>query len=251
MRIKLAVLLGLALLPTVVLLGHGPIAQPADYHAFADQRALGWLPNAGNVLSNLGFLLVGGVGIARAWQPTAEHWGPMLSAYRVFFAAALLIGIGSAYYHVAPDNRSLVWDRLPMTLAFMALFCAVLGERVDARLGRRLLLPALLLGLASVLWWAVGDLHGQGDLRAYLLVQFLPMLLLPLLLLLFPDRHGDGGRFGALILLYVLAKAFELSDGWWLQWGGLISGHSLKHLAAAAAMAVLLEALQRRRQPAA
>jgi hypothetical protein len=245
-------LLAVAGAAIVAVIWQGPIAQPADYHQFADQRALGAIDNYMNVLSNAGFVLVGGIGLLALWRvPDPPGALPLLRpAYRLFFLGALLIGFGSAWYHLAPDNGSLLWDRLPMTLSFMALVAIVVGEQIEERIGRRLLLPLVAIGLGSVLYWAAGEARGVGDLRPYVLVQFLPMLLLPLILLLWRSAFESSGALWALIGLYVLAKLFEVGDAAIFAAGGVISGHSLKHLAAAVAMAMLLQALlTRRRRP--
>jgi hypothetical protein len=239
------VLLLLALLGGVAVLMQGPIAQADSYHLFADQRSLAGLPNFMNVLSNAAFVLVGGLGFVALLRVPDPPGGllPLRPAYLTFFAGALLIGIGSGCYHLAPDNASLVWDRLPMTLVFMALVAIVVGEHIDVRLGRQLLLPLLALGIGSVLWWWAGEREGRGDLRAYVLVQFLPMLLLPAVLLMYRSAFDSARPLWRLIGLYVLAKLVELGDAAIFGLGGVISGHTLKHLVAAAAMTVLLQAL--------
>jgi hypothetical protein len=249
MRWRGALLTLLALAATLLVVLQGPIAQPADYHGFADQRALLGVANFMDVASNLAFVLVGALGLAALLQQPRLPGGlpPLRTAYLTFFAGALLIGVGSGWYHLAPDNARLVWDRLPMTVSFMALVAIVIGEHIDPRWGRRLLWPLVAIGIASVLYWAVGEARGQGDLRPYVLVQFLPLLLLPLVLLLWRSAFGEARHLWALIGLYALAKAFELADGALYAVGGLISGHSLKHIIAAVAMAMLLRALLRRR----
>ncbi len=249
---RVGLLLLLAVVAVVVLALHGPIAQPAGYHAFADRVPRLGVPNGWNVLSNLAFVVVGVVGLRQLRRGTAVTAAlpALLPAYRAFFVGALLIGAGSGWYHLAPDNARLVWDRLPMTIAFMALVAIVLGEHIDERIGRRTLWPLIALGVGSVLFWWLGERGGVGDLRPYVLVQFLPMLLLPLVLLLYRSCVGSAGALWALIGLYALAKAFEFGDAVVLALAG-ISGHSLKHLAAAAAMAMLLVALRRRPSPAA
>jgi hypothetical protein len=162
----------------------------------------------------------------------------------VLSVGVTLVGIGSGYYHWQPSNQTLVWDRLPMTLAFMALFAIVLGEHIALILTRRLLLVLLVLGVLSVVYWRITEQAGHGDLRAYILVQFLPILLIPLILLLYP-RPGDGALWLALAA-YVIAKLLEQFDVTVYAHLGVISGHSLKHVAAAAGMAALLLGLRSR-----
>jgi hypothetical protein len=192
-----------------------PLPQPTSYHDFADQRPLLDVPHCLNVVSNLPFLLIGAAGLRFVLRRDAVGPDrPFLTAaerrpYAVLFLGVGLTAFGSAYYHLDPNNDRLVWDRLPMALAFMGLFDAVLGERVGVAAGRRLLLPLVAAGLGSVLYWHWTEQQGRGDLRPYYLVQFYPILAIPLLLLLFPPRYtGTGGLFAALGW-YVLAKVLE------------------------------------------
>jgi hypothetical protein len=145
------------------------------------------------------------------------------------------------------------WDRLPITVAFMGLFAAFIADRIDCRAGL-LLLPVLVgLGIVSVIYWAWSESVGQGDLRPYAVVQFFPMLAIPLICVLFPPRWLDARFVVAMVVVYGLAKLFELLDERIFDLlGGAVSGHSLKHVAAAAAAYVALVMLQHpARQPAA
>jgi hypothetical protein len=239
-RLRPYLLLAIALAMTLAIAAQPVIHQSLDYHRFADVRTLLGVRNFWNVASNLPFLLVGGAGLA--WW--ARHRGQIApevrAAWAILFAGVALVGLGSGWYHYLPNSASLVWDRLPMTLAFMAFFAIILGEHIDPRLPRWLLWPLLLAGVASVLYWRATD-----DLRPYALVQFLPVLLIPLVLLLYP-KPGRGAVWLALGC-YVLAKGLEQFDGQVYEaLGHAISGHSLKHLAAAAGMAALLAGLRAR-----
>ncbi len=234
----------------VVLLLHGPIPQDPDYHRFADQRVLPGIRHAGDVLSNIAFVLAGALGLAlltggrlaRAFADGRERL-----PYLLFFAGVFLTGFGSAYYHLAPDSERLFWDRLPMTLAFLSLLSAVIAERVSPRLSSRLLWPLLALGAASVIYWRVTEEAGKGDLRPYALVQYYPALAIVLLLLLYPPRYTHSGLFWAVAGGYALAKLCELLDSPILQLTGLVSGHTLKHLFAALTAVVVLWMLRLRR----
>jgi hypothetical protein len=241
------------LAPAVVLalaLGlHGAIAQWAGYHAFADAR--GWLgvPNAQNVLSNLPFLLIGLWG----WRATsALAAGPRRRAWQAFSAALVCTAFGSALYHWAPGNGALVFDRLPIAWACALLTCALLAERVDPRwASARARSIAVLAATASVAWWWLGERHGAGDLRAYLFVQFLPMLLVPAALWLKLPAQGNGAvraaDWWAVLGFYTAAKLMELADHAVLEALGFTSGHTFKHLLAAAASLWLLCAVTRTR----
>jgi len=211
-----------------------PFAQDPSYHRFADARAIAGVPNFWNVVTNLPFLLVGLFGLARLGRLRR----PVLRTGVLTFAFGVaLVGFGSAWYHLAPSNATLVWDRLPMTVGFMALFSLIVRDRLSEDLGRRALFPLLVLGAASVAHWYASEIHGAGDLRFYYVIQFLPMLLIPLLLL---SGGGTGGLQGAwlwaTLALYLLAKQAESHDRALFEATGLLSGHSLKHLIAACAV---------------
>jgi len=217
-----------------------PIRQDPGYHRMADERTVLGIPNALNVLSNLPFAAVGGFGLwvtlrrRSRMSRFTDAW--LRWPYAAFFTGTLLTAFGSSYYHLAPDNWRLVWDRLPMTLAFMGLLAALLGERVSAFAGRLLLGPLLFLGTASVAYWYWTEQHGTGDLRPYVLVQFGSLLVIALLLFLYPSPTRDAHYFVAGLIAYGAAKAFELCDEPLLRLTHVVSGHSLKHLMAAAAV---------------
>jgi hypothetical protein len=235
----------LALLAVALLAWHGPIPQWPGYHHFADTRAWLAIPNAADVLSNLPFALAGAWGLVRL-RAAARH-GAAATAWRVFAMAVLCTAAGSSAYHWRPDNPSLVFDRLPIACACAALMCAFLAERVHPRWGCPAVLgAALAAGGLSVAWWWFTERQGVGDLRPYLAVQLLPMGLIPLgLALRLPtrDRHAmPGPAWLAALGLYAAAKGFEGLDRTVLDALGFASGHTLKHLLAAAAAAWLLAA---------
>lgn len=216
-----------------------PIAQSAAYHDFADQRFLLGVPNLLDVASNIAFLVVGALGIALC---ASRHRPPRVASWTVFFIATVLTGVGSAYYHWAPSDATLAWDRLPMALGFMALLVALVAENVGEGLERFLLFPALAAGVTSVLWW-----RSIGDLRPYLWVQFAPLLCIPLVLAMFPARYTHRRFVFYGIGLYALAKATEVEDrNIFALTAHVVSGHTLKHLLAAAAIFALLVMLRRR-----
>jgi hypothetical protein len=222
------------------------LAQDPAYHAFADQRPLGPLPNAAAVLSNLAFVAAGIAGLLAVRPGLARFADPReRRAWVAFFGSVALVGPGSAWYHLAPSNGSLFWDRLPMATAFAALLVAVLAERLGPA-ATRWLAPLLAASAGTVLYWWVTEGRGIGDLRPYAFAQYYPMAALPLAIALFPERYDGGAAWIAGLGLYGLAKAAELSDGALLRATGLLSGHTLKHLLAAAAVLVFAVMVRRR-----
>jgi len=217
-----------------------PIAQDPMYHAFADRRGLIGISGFFNVATNLAFLAVGIAGIGLCARQ--RHGLGARRAWIACFIGVALVSLGSGYYHLAPDDGTLVWDRLPMSIVFMALSVAVLSEYVNPRLEKYLLVPAIALGLASVIAWRY-----TGDLRLYVLVQFLPLLMLPAVLFLYNRPGQDRGYLLASLAIYMVAKLAEYYDGAiFTLTGEIISGHSLKHLLAAAALFAVYLMLKRR-----
>jgi len=229
-----------------------PISQPQGYHLFADQRIVLQIPHAGDVLTNLALIIAGAWGLWFVSHPPLYRSAFVDSLesrnYWWLFIGVLLTGFGSAWYHLDPDNESLMWDRLPMTLVFMGLLAAMISERVSLSLGRALLGPLLLAGVASVLWWIWTEHQGHGDLRWYLIVQFYPVLTMPLLLLFLPAPYTHGGYYWGVLAFYVIAKLMEILDHQIFDLtSGIVSGHNLKHLFAALAIVLLVIMLRLRK----
>ena len=241
-------LIALSVIPIVAVFFIEPIPQDPSYHEFADTRSILGIPNFWNVASNIPFLLVGGLGFYYLRSKEQPGILPELHlAYRVFFAGILLTGFGSAYYHYAPDNATLIWDRLAMTLGFAGFFTIVIGEHISLPAAKRILFPLLVVGAGSVAYWGLTEARGSGDLRPYAIVQFLPMLLIPLILLMYRSVFNRVNFFWLVIALYVLSKLFEYFDFNVYGFGEFISGHSLKHVVAAVAALVLLYGFYSRR----
>ena len=230
-------LYGLMIVSLIALLPLPPLLQDQSYHQFADQRELLGIPNFWNVISNLPFIAVGAVGLASV---------PRDATSVVLFSGIFLTGFGSSYYHLNPSDDTLFWDRLPMTLCFAAILAAVVEERVDAKAGAALLRPLLAIGIFSLLLWRWTD-----DLRLYAWAQFFPLLVLVLILRLFPPKFTGAFYWAAAAALYVLAKLLEYFDEQVFSLGEIVSGHTLKHLAAAAGGFAILRLFQTRRPIAA
>ena len=213
-----------------------PMPQPLDYHHFADQREAFGVGNFLDVSSNVAFLLAGFAGLyvvfsGRAcFEFPAERW-----PYAVFFLGVLLTAAGSAWYHLSPDNETLFWDRLPMTIAFMGLLSAQVVDRVSVRAGLVLLVPMLLVGMASVVYWIATERMGSGNVMPYGILQGYSVIVLLLIAVLHRSRYTRGNDVYYIFGWYVLAKLLESFDGEVLSLGHVVSGHSLKHVAAAAA----------------
>jgi hypothetical protein len=244
MRMKIIPPLFLAAV-AVAMLWYGPIAQMEHYHEFADTRSWLGIPNAGDVLSNAGFFIVGIWGF---WTVRGRHHSPGIArswpGYRVFLVAITLTAFGSSYYHWAPDNARLLWDRIPINLACAGLISAVYADTHER--SPRWLVPALVVyAIASCLYWSITDRFGVGDLRPYLYMQA-ALVLTILWQWIYGAPRGDKIAFGLAIVLYGLAKGFELADHQVFEALGFMSGHTIKHLLSVGATIALTVNLARK-----
>ncbi|MBW1297078.1 alkaline phytoceramidase [Aquimarina litoralis] len=196
------------------------------------------IPNCWNVISNYPFVIVGGLGVIYFTRNNK-----LQMSYLLLFLGVILVAIGSGYYHLFPSSHSLIWDRLPMTIVFMTLFSIIVREFISVKLGRLMLLPLILIGLSSVLYWVYGE---SGDLRLYGLVQFYPMVAIPIILIFFTSKYTSGLEYWMLLAFYIAAKILEHFDSEVYEFLGFISGHSLKHILAAMGLYVLLHFYKKR-----
>ena len=219
------------------------IPQDQSYHGFADQRTLLGVPNGADVLSNLAFALVGIFGLAGLLSHRRLRFNASTEAGLWLIAVGIIgTAVGSAWYHLNPTNATLFWDRLPMTVVFAGVIGAATSQRLGEDAGRWVLAVLPLLGIASVAYWA-----STGDLSLYLLLQFGGIATLLALLVLARDR-SDPLPWLWVIVFYVAAKVLETGDrAIWDATHGLVAGHALKHLLAAAAVAAALWPLLVRR----
>ena len=232
----LAAVLGTILLPR--------IPQWESYHHFVGDKNLLEIPNFWNVVTNFPFFIAAIAGFAilgRHWSEGHFQDGRQVIPILSMIIGVFLTGLGSSYYHWAPDNRRLVWDRLPMTIIFMSLISVILTERTSVEIGFWTLGPLLAVGMGSVVYWSWTESLGRGDLRPYGFVQFYPVLFLALVLYLFPKPFPSSKDFGIVGGFYLLAKIFETFDGGIYRLTCFMSGHALKHLAAAASAFWLLK----------
>ena len=221
-----------------------PIPQDPAYNMFADIRTCLGIPNFGNVASNAAFLIVGLMGLKLCLTGRIDG---AARSWTTFFFGTFLVAFGSAYYHWSPNNATLAWDRLPMTIGFMGLFAALVAEHVRLDIERTLLRVAIVVGILSVVWWRYTD-----DLRLYVWVQFGPLLAIVFLLFAYPGRYSHRKYLGWGLAFYVLAKVAEFGDAAiYSATGSMISGHTLKHLLAAVAPYFIYLMLRDRRVVAA
>jgi hypothetical protein len=249
-KARIAVIWALAALIAAAALLAPPYVQPEAYHRFADARTMLGVPNFLDVASNLAFLVVGALGLGFVLRGRRADGGPAFThasegwAWGVAFAAVALTTCGSGYYHWAPDSPRLAWDRLPMAVGFMAIVAAIVGERISTQAGPRLIFPFGLLGAGSVWYWRWSAAHGVENLNPYGAVQFGSALIVLSIVALFPARYTRGGDLLGAVIFYALAKVGEEFDRQIYEaTGGLVSGHTLKHLLAALAVYWILRML--------
>ncbi len=207
------------------------ITQDPSYHDFIDKRVFFGIPNAQDVLSNIFFLVVGILGVL---EVTGQKYLLTRKSWFWFFLSIILVAPGSAYYHWNPNNDTLVWDRLPMSMGFMALYVALLSEHVNLKF-EKLTHFALFIGILSVFTWVI-----TTDLRFYFWVQFSSFITIPLILGLFPSLFTKKMYYSFALAFYALAKWAEIKDREiFMGTNELMSGHSLKHILSAVGLMAL------------
>jgi hypothetical protein len=258
LRLRMGIVAVFGLLALVFLIVVPPLAQDQAYHNFADQRELLGVPHALNVLSNAPFVVFGLMGLFYILRPSVWHSPTVFPqawqrwAYLLLFAFVVLTGFGSAYYHYRPNTDTLFWDRLPMAVTFMTFFTLILADRLSPRTAPWLWLPLVAVGVLATTYWHLTELKGVGDMRLYVLVQFLPLLMMPVLLLAFPARQLRTADVFAILGWYALAKLLEQLDKFVYTAGGVVSGHTLKHVVASLGalwILLMLTRLARTEQP--
>ena len=223
------------------------VPQPVEYHHFADQRAILGVEHFLNIVSNFGFLIAGLAGLALLaggrgrFEASRERW-----PYAVFFLGLLLTAPGSTYYHLAPDNETLFWDRLPMTIAFMGLVASQVVDRISVRAGLALLGPMLLVGVASVVYWRATERVGAGNVLPYAILQGYTVVGVLMLAWLAPSRYTRGSDLYFVFGWYVFSKILEALDAHVMAFNQIVSGHTLKHVAASVAGLVIVRMLWKR-----
>jgi len=248
---KLTLIFIIVIVAIIAAVAAGPISQDREYHAFADQRIVFGIPNFWNVVTNIPLIIIGIMGMTLIARGKASGGlAELKMIYFLFFIGLFATGFGSMYYHYDPTNQTLLWDRLPMTLFFMAFFSAVVGEHISTRAGRVIVLPLTAAGIASVFYWYATETKGNGDLRWYALVQYLPVVLVPVILLLFRAKVKPAAYLWAVLVTYALAKIAESFDRPLFAAMPALSGHSWKHLIAALGAYLYYLALRQRKSDA-
>ncbi|PPD89861.1 hypothetical protein GOBAR_DD13208 [Gossypium barbadense] len=238
MRKRTLYVWGVAILCFVVLMIVTPaIPQSQEYHNFADQREFFGIPNTLNVISNFPFLVIGVIGLVLCFYKNyfkfslqGELWG-----WTCFFIGVAAVGVGSSYYHLDPNDARLVWDRLPMTIAFTSIMAIFIIERIDEQKGTISIIPLLLAGVLGCVFPYDGSFNRFfDDLRPYAVVQFVPCIVIPLMAILLPPMYTHSTYWLWAAAFYLLAKVEEAEDKVIYKWTHhIVSGHTLKHLCAA------------------
>ncbi len=237
-NIGTSLLIGFGLISLITICIIPPINQDLSYHKFCDKITFFNISNFWNVLSNIPFAVVGVLGLLRV-----NFISNLKMQYLILFIGITLVSIGSGYYHLNPNNSTLIWDRLPMTIVFMSLFSIIISEFVNHRIGKFLLFPMLILGIVSVWYWNVFE-----DLKPYAFIQFYPILAIPVIMICYKSRYNKIYGYWLLLVFYVIAKGLEHFDCEVFSFFKILSGHSLKHIVTALGLFILYYTYIKREQ---
>jgi len=205
-----------------------PITQSFDYHHFADQRTFLGIENFFDVVSNIPFLIIGLLGMSF----TLKHYRriPSANSWFMVFLGVFLVCPGSMSYHLNPSHQTLIWDRVPMTIGFMAITSALFTYHLSHKKELIFLSLSLFLGFFSIWYWVYFN-----DLRVYVFVQLTPILLIPIFAFTEPALKSVKSMLLGAFALYFLAKVTEKYDQAIFN-NFLLSGHTIKHLLAGGAV---------------
>jgi hypothetical protein len=210
------------------------------YLSFADQRTWLGIPCFMDVASNVAFLAVGHWGLRRILGNQKNFPPGFRACFVALSIAIVLVTVGSSYFHLEPSLDRLFWDRLPMSLGFASLVALIVADRLGDREGLLTLWAGLPVALAAITGWK----FEVFDLRPYVLVQFGGLGVALLITVVRPRGLISNRAIWGSVGLYALAKIFELLDRRVFSLSGVISGHTIKHLIAAAGIALLFWAAQ-------
>ncbi|HEX8331136.1 MAG TPA: ceramidase domain-containing protein [Segetibacter sp.] len=228
----------------IILLITGPVSQDPGYHNFADTQELVGIRNFLNVISNLPFAIISLLGLWRLRKVKQQRLKHIICT---LFIAFLLLTFGSGYYHLRPNNETLVYDRLPMVIIFMSFFSFIIHDRIDQSKGYRAFIVLNLVGILSVIYWIVTEHAGNGDLRWYGMIQFFPLVAIPLILIFYKSSFNHAKEIISIFIFFGVAKLTETFDkDIYEALNESISGHSLKHLFMAAAEYLIVLQVERR-----
>jgi hypothetical protein len=233
---RIIVLLSVFLVTAITMMFLDPIAQDLAYHKFSDVRAFFDIPYFMDVMSNMPFVVLGVLGFLVVGKAYKNKPMAFFLMTFTFFVGVFLTGIGSAFYHYAPNNFSLIFDRLPMTLVFTPFFATIIYDYVDRRAGAIIFYGLLLLGIYSILYWYYTEVMGAGDLRLYAFVQYFPVVAVPLILIFYKNSKLYTRQIIYAFGAYTIAKLCENFDTEIFEALQLVSGHTIKHLFSALAV---------------
>ncbi|XP_057960142.1 uncharacterized protein LOC131152332 isoform X2 [Malania oleifera] len=198
------------------------------HHIFADMRNFLGVPNTLNVFTNFPFLVIGVLGLVFCLQGDfflISSRGEFL-VWAWFYAGITAMAFGSAYYHLKPDDNRVMWDSLPMIIAYSSLFSALIVERVGEVIGLACLL--LLLGVAVL---STVCERWFNDLRLCMMFQLIPCVAIPVTAYTFLPKYTHSKYWLWASGVYLLAKFEAVADKKIYNISYyFMSGHSLEHL---------------------
>jgi hypothetical protein len=213
----------------IMALFYGPISQPQEYHDFADDREILGVPNALDVMSNLAIIYPGVVGLAFIHESRnrTQVSEDEISIQITLFSGMILTFAGSVWFHLDPTDSTMLWDRLGMSVVIGSCISLLIHDMWDRNLAAKIHLPIIIASIVSVLWWPVFD-----DLRVYFIVKHHPFILFPIFLLCGRRIYDKVSGYYWGLSMFLLATIFEFADQQIFEITGIISGHTLKHIAA-------------------
>ncbi|EAQ96675.1 hypothetical protein KT71_06609 [Congregibacter litoralis KT71] len=209
-----------------------PLPQPADYHQLADQRTIFGVPNAIDVFTNFPYVVVSIVAlfcVTRLYRESREVLAAFI--FGCFFLSTASVSITSSLYHLAPNNVSLVGDRLSIVFSATFLVGVACLKVFGSRETLRVVAISGIYGVSSMLYWCLTSGSRLENILYYVAFQIFVVCFVAFCCFLRCARSMSYKWLLSAVVAYAASKPFEINDAQFLALtNGLISGHSAKHL---------------------
>ena len=224
---------------------YGKVEQPQSYYQFADDRTFFGIPNGLDVMSNLAIVypaIIGLLFLQDRRESGFQYRDPIepVIYYSLFIGFALTF-LGSIWFHLNPNDSTLVWDRLGMSV-IMACYCSlIIADMYSIDLAKQIHYPLIAIGSLSIIYW-----HFSGDLRFYFIFKLQPLILVFILIKFGKKVYDRSEDYLVSMLLIGIATLMENVDEGVFESLVIISGHTLKHIFAGASLWWVMRMIQTR-----
>lgn len=196
-----------------------------------------------NVFTSLPLSVAGAIGIRKAVERRDEALSATGLPFLTFCFSLILSGVGSIWYHSFPSPANLLWDRLPIALSLASLACGIANLYPGSLWGTKLLGPAVVTTVSTVVYWNVTRLRGHEDLVPYAVAQVAAAMFVCYVSFLQWPHKATSGILRFALLAYAAGRVLEGMQAVIYSKIGFDFAHPGKHLLMSAACFLMISAL--------